>query len=293
MEKDSAISFLDVLITRKDDTINTSVYRKQTFTGLGTNYNSFIPNLFKINAIRTLVHRCYNVSSTWKIFDDEVSFLKNFFQNNSYPLKLVESCVAKFLDGIFNPPCEDRNNANIHYIKLPYYGHLSFVIRKRLSLLFKKHYPDNSFRFIFTNNFTIKSYFPYKDKIPFGLIPNIVYEYTCSLCKQRYIGETSRNLTLRIAEHKGISARSGINITRPSPSPIRSHCLQHNHTLLDNDFKIIKKASFSGETKIYESLFIHQTRPELNNQTTSYPLAIFQRLDTTLTSTIQTTTVSN
>jgi len=79
MENNNCIPFLDVLVSRTENNIATSVYRKPTFTGLGTNYLSFIPTLFKVNSIKTLLFRCYNISSDWFSFDKEIQFLTNFF----------------------------------------------------------------------------------------------------------------------------------------------------------------------------------------------------------------------
>ena len=39
-EKDHKLPFLDVLVYRDDDHFNTTVFRKKTFTGLGTNFYS-------------------------------------------------------------------------------------------------------------------------------------------------------------------------------------------------------------------------------------------------------------
>ena len=276
-KKNNSLPFLDVLVTKTNDGVTTSVYRKPTFTGLGTNFLSFTPRLFKINAIKTLVYRCYNISSNWSIFDAEIKFLKNFFVNNSYPLNLVENCISQFLNKTLDTDGSEELSdvtSDKRYIKLPYYGYLSFAIRKRLSQLLKEHFPDTSFRFIFTNPYTIKSFFPYKDAIPAGLIPNVVYQYTCSLCKQRYVGETKRNLTLRIAEHKGKSARTGALLSNPSFSPIRSHSLDKDHIITDDSFKILMKAIHPFDTKLLESLFIKHTKPELNHQTSSNQLLI-------------------
>ena len=187
---------------------------------------------------------------------------------------MIENCISNFLNNVFCPNTDNSNTENITYIKLPYYGHLSFEIRKRLSKLFKQYYPDATFRFIFTNSYTIKSYFPYKDRVPVKLIPNIIYQYTCSMCNHRYIGETKRNLSLRIAEHKGISPRTGHAITHPNFSQIRLHCQNMGHEICDNNFKILMKANHPEDTKILESLFIHDLKPEMNNQSTSYPLTI-------------------
>ena len=43
-EENSTIPFLDILIKRHNHTFSTSIYRKKTFTGLYTKWDSFTPN---------------------------------------------------------------------------------------------------------------------------------------------------------------------------------------------------------------------------------------------------------
>ena len=43
VEKDDLLTFLDIKVIRSDTTFITSVYRKPTFSGVYTNYNSFLP----------------------------------------------------------------------------------------------------------------------------------------------------------------------------------------------------------------------------------------------------------
>ena len=129
--------------------------------------------------------------------------------------------LTHFLNNIYttSPPSKE-NKPTIRYICLPYYGLLSFDIRKNFSRLLKACYPEIHFRFIFTNPCTIGSQFRHKEQIPSNLVSNIVYSFTCLHCKMQYLGETKRNLALRIPEHLGISARTGKPISRPSHSNI-------------------------------------------------------------------------
>ena len=276
LEENGSLPFLDIKVTKNgEENTETRVYRKPTFTGLGTNYNSFIPRLFKINAIKTLLYRCYHFSSNWNIFNDEIKFLTEFFQNNKYPLNIIENCISKFLNDKFtSKPENETPRDKLYYVKLPFYGHLSYVVRKRLNQLLKPYFPDASFRFIFTNPYTLKSFFPHKDKIPMSLMSSIVYQYTCSNCKIRYLGESTRSMKLRMAEHAGVSPRTGLKITRPSYSAIRSHCIDQNHEFDIDNFKVLKQAIHPSDTKIIEALLIHQLKPELNNQTNSLSLNV-------------------
>ena len=63
-EENSTIPFLDILIKRHSHTFSTSIYRKKTFTGLYTKWDSFTPRKYKVNIIRTLTFRCFRICSS-------------------------------------------------------------------------------------------------------------------------------------------------------------------------------------------------------------------------------------
>ena len=64
-EKQNRISFLDVQIIREDKTCTTSVYRKPTFSGIYTHFDSFLPSTYKFGTIYTLAYRCFRICSSW------------------------------------------------------------------------------------------------------------------------------------------------------------------------------------------------------------------------------------
>ena len=272
METKGSIPFLDVMVTRNDDKLHTAVHRKETFTGQGIKYLSFIPENFKINAIKTLLYRCYTLSSNWLNFDKEINFLRTFFHSNGFPLSMFNNIVFEFLNGKFSPPTPATQTTTRKYVKLPFYGHLSYAIRKKLNIMLKAYYPDVKFIFIFTNNLTISSFFRFKDRVPLSLTPNVVYEFNCSSCKARYIGETKRNLTHRISEHKGVSVRTRKQLANPSFSAIRSHSHTSDHTFTKEDFNILHKANSQTDIKMLEAIYIKYLKPELNNQILSSQL---------------------
>ena len=72
-----SLAFLDTTVNRKDNKFVTSVYRKPTFTGLGMSYYSYCCDMFKINAIKTLLFRAYNISSNYSLMHKEFDFLKH------------------------------------------------------------------------------------------------------------------------------------------------------------------------------------------------------------------------
>ena len=91
-EINGSLSFLDVKIFRENDKFVTSVFRKETFSGVYTNFISFIPLEYKFGLVHTLLNRCFNSSSDFLKFHHEVdnfcrkmhiqkSLLKNAFKN--------------------------------------------------------------------------------------------------------------------------------------------------------------------------------------------------------------------
>ena len=53
-EKQNRMSFLDIAIIRENKTFTTSVYRKPTFSGVYTHFDSFFPSTYKFGTVYTL-----------------------------------------------------------------------------------------------------------------------------------------------------------------------------------------------------------------------------------------------
>ena len=141
-ENDNKISYLDILVCKFDEVCQLSVYRKPTFTNLGTSFFSFVPNSYKTNAIKTLIHRAYYLSSTWALFHSELEKLKKHFYTNGYPIKVVESRIRRFLDEKLNPkPIVTGVQKDILYVKLPFLGSASEKSLPKLKTILYKYYP--------------------------------------------------------------------------------------------------------------------------------------------------------
>ena len=195
--------------------------------------------------------------------------------NNGYPLSVIERTVSRYLSGRFEPTTKSSEpEKQVKYIKLPFYGHLSYVIRNKLQNLCKEFLPEVKVKFIFTNNYTIKSFFKFKDCVPAELVSKVVYEFECPRCNSRYVGETSRNLMHRYAEHRGVSVRTGKPLGLPSFSAIRTHAMQSDHDFSSQNFKLIDKGNSTQDIKILEALHIKFKAPQLNGKSGSSQLLI-------------------
>ena len=97
------------------------------------------------------------------------------------------------------------------------------------------------------------------------MLSNVVYKYSCEQCSATYYGETSRHLRTRIAEHRGLSSRTGLPSANPLQRSIRDHCLETNHDLNSDNFSILYKSkSINDDIKIAESILIKRDEPCLN-----------------------------
>jgi len=272
-QQNNQLPFLDMYVTNDNGRFHTSIYRKPTFTGLGLHFLSNIPYIYKINSIKTLITRAYNLCSNWSSFHDEMNFLKDFFVRNGYPLYLFDKMTKTFLCKKFsNQPTVSTANRDHRYVKLPFMGKLSFEIRKQLKMLLQNNYPQIKFTFVFSNNNSIANFLKQPTKCHTNLCSNVVYLFTCPDCQVRYVGSTSRWLHHRILEHKGLSFRTGLPLSRPSFSAIREHSHKHSHPFSKTDFHILASHSSRQDLIISESLLIRKMKPELNNTITATTL---------------------
>ena len=116
-ERRNRFSFLDIEVIREQGKFSTTIYCKPTFSGVYSNFESFLPSVYELGMVYTLVYRCFCICSDWKKFHPELTSLKNIFRKNGYPENFIDQCFKKFLD-------------NIHLVKQK----LTRVERKQLKL---------------------------------------------------------------------------------------------------------------------------------------------------------------
>ena len=126
-EKDGKLTFLNVLISETDQNLCTSIYHKMTSIRLYTNFVSFTPYSYSIGLIKTLIHRTYEINSSWTSFNAEISNVKHFLMRNMYPSYLSDKQVKRFLHHKFPPNyCNAvKESKTTLYYKLPYIGSFS------------------------------------------------------------------------------------------------------------------------------------------------------------------------
>ena len=275
-EADDALPFLEVNVFRSESGFITSIYRKPTFSGIYTNYDSFIPDLYKRNLVSTLLFRAFKICSSWDLIHKEVVGLKLIMQRNGYPTCFTEKLVTIFFDKMKQTKAVITTVPKQKFIiVLPYLGSVSIKVKRNLEMLQKKYLPAGDIYVIFRSPSKLRSVFSFKDKLPAHLVSGVIYQYTCGRCKSTYIGKTKRHVLHRFSEHAGVSPLTGKKLKGQQSTTVRDHMLTCDTIVDSGDFKIIGRDSNNHYLRIKESLFIIKEGPSLNIQGKSIPLTLF------------------
>ena len=110
-ESEGRIPFLDLMITKNADKLDFSIFRKPTFTWLDLNFLRDCYKQYKLNSMRTLVYRAFNLSSSFLSFHHEIEFLRKYFTENGYNS-----------DIFYQKPSITEEGLEIHfiYISMPF-----------------------------------------------------------------------------------------------------------------------------------------------------------------------------
>ena len=231
---------------------------KDTNTGIYTPNCSYAPARYKTAAMRALFYRAKRISSD-HLYDSTCQQIIAIFRANGYQ----ESFILKIKQQIEQKLAPNSNTVDddtkIIFWKLQYLEQKGETFNKKIKSI-------NSL----LNNAKIKpcyqtlktsSLFKNKDPVPFGLSSNVVYQYKCERCPERYIGETTRHLETRIREHI---------LGRPVPSEITLH----RHESSSDNFTIVSKGV--KNTRLAETVYIdfcHSKKQILmNERDSSVPL---------------------
>ena len=102
-EENNKLPFLDVLLDNNSNHgIITSVFHKKTYTGLLTNFYSFVPFSYKLGLVSTLVDQTFKINNTWAGFHFDINNLSKTLSRNLFPSNVIENVVRKFLNNYFS-----------------------------------------------------------------------------------------------------------------------------------------------------------------------------------------------
>ena len=129
-EENGRLPFMDVLVRREMAGFTTTIYRKPTFTGLYTRWDSYCATGQKIALIRSLTQRAKKICSA-QYLDAEVENLKKIFRKNGYPEPIVRRVMQQALDHQPALTTESKKQQKV-FIRLPWLGPTSAAFGNRI-----------------------------------------------------------------------------------------------------------------------------------------------------------------
>ena len=123
----------------RDSSFSTSIYRKKTFTGLYTKWDSFTPRKYKINLVHALAYRCIRICSSPRLLQSALDDLKRILLLNGYSMGTVKYHMNDVIEKRQNKPKDPVQTVKKKVlIVLPFLGHHSKHLTKHLEVLYKQ-----------------------------------------------------------------------------------------------------------------------------------------------------------
>ena len=247
------LPFLDINVKLEENRVITSIYKKPSNTDVLLNFDSCTPQSWKKNLIRQLLIRNKRLVSE-ELQNQEIDRIKNLLSRNGYPIKFISNEIENLQksDDKPNPPKQQ-------YITVPYIKKVSEKFGRNITKSLEA--MDINIKVAFRTT-KVGNYFSLKDQVNKFYRSCIVYKFQCpGDLDTQYIGETERQLFVRIKEH-----------TKPtnSSSAVFSHIEQcnicQNHTNIFNCFDVIKFCTNRSILLAVEAIMIKKFKPKLNHQ---------------------------
>ena len=171
--------------------------------------SSYNPTSHKATSLRTLTRRAQLVCNTTDSLSDENKYLENNYNEDFIQCNTHRSATTTEANDNATPsttatiPYTKGISENISHILQPFNNCVA-------------HKPYTILRQLLTN---------VKDKDDPRNRKGEVYKISCSDCRASYIGETGKNLTTRLTEHKRAKRKRDVN------NHIAEHYRLTNHTI--------------------------------------------------------------
>ena len=268
------VAFLDTeIMIEKNGNLHTRFYRKPTKKQITLHKESHHPLEIKEEVIKNYYRNAENVSSCETRKQESWEICDKLFKNNGY--KNPQEVTKKKQK---NRKKNKSNESQKVCLSLPYISNRvsnivkNFIKKKKLNIRvnFK---PGKKLRELFCcsrprdnrtcikNKCNICSMMTNKDCSLVGPI----YQITCKLCSQIYIGETSRSANERLAEHLRYA-------TKPNCKSYYGEALAEHYRTLHKDtvprleFEILDREMNTVRRKIKEAYYIMQKVPQINDK---------------------------
>ena len=248
--QNKCFNFLDVKVIRENNVFTTSIYRKPTFGGVYTHFDSYMLLNYKFSLASTIIFCSFTINFDMSKLHYEISKIKDIFIKNDHSERFIDKCIKTFLNEVFIPKriIQAAEKKQVTIVLL-YMGMILTELKIKLHETFKKLLPVTSL---------------------------LVYNLKCNSCNAEYIAKTKRHYRTQTLEHTGVSplARECVK-NNSQTSAVYDHMLFCKTVVCPKDFSVLPKSSRNFKLEIQESILIKLLRPTLNKNVSSVPLYFF------------------
>ena len=264
LEKESEcgeIQFLDCNIRRKDDgSIDTSVHRKGSHSNRYLAFDSEHPLSTKKAVAKNLYFRAMNICNTELEKQHEIKTVTSILRANGYNESVLRDAQNAPLSS--SVPTTTENREWLSTIVIPYRKTTSEDIRRVLNRY--------NIRVAFQASNTLRRQLvKLKDPVTPLEQTNCVYKLKCRDCEACYVGQTARELGVRVKEHQRDACKRPTDAARlkklENDSAIAAHAVLNGHDI-EFDRPCVLKQGFKTykQRLLAESFLIHTTPGVVN-----------------------------
>ena len=162
--------------------METSVYRKPTFTGQYLRWKSFSPLKRKISLISTLVPRVLMICTKRRL-NEEIERIKKILLDNGYPKNIINAQITKKIAQFSTLKRFGPEKCPV-YLRVPWIGKPSTNLEKEVKTAVESCYGSVSTRLVFTS----KRMLPVarKDVLPAIQKSFVIYESSATVIVGTY-----------------------------------------------------------------------------------------------------------
>lgn len=268
--ENGVLNFLDLSIwIDENKKITHQKYTKEISSGNTLKKDSWLPSSVKTNFVRQTL-KDIDLRSSASLSENKRSLLREKCEHNlkanGYSEKDFRKCENKYSNYKKN-----KNKLNNKCtLKLPF---VSDSLVRKINYFIRKYKLEINFvskgNKTLRNALKIKSINRHEDCDLCDKLQNnyrcddkcVVYQFTCKVCSEKYIGKTARPFDIRYKEHKN-SIKNGNSI-----SALSDHVKVCDVNCIDDfNVEILKRVCDPVEASLVEARFIDLSKPKLNRR---------------------------
>ena len=130
--------------------------------------------------------------------DPELGKIRSILLENGYPEHAIDSAFKQKLQQLNSKPLHTVEKCPV-YLHIPWIGNVSMKLEMQIRSVVKRCFFSVESRVIFNTRQLLPGI--KKDVLPSHHHSNVIYQFVCTACDNRYVGRTSQRLEERIKQH--------------------------------------------------------------------------------------------